>query len=256
MIVPFRFLTAAAVAVLLGFLLVLPVRADTARGTWNLTTTKGNVQLELHWESPDGRHNNDHSGYVDAQALGIENAIKSPGQHATFALHREAGDFAFEGWAGNGEGAGSYTFTPNDAFFTSLRHRGYDVTTMDYEMAFADLDITTNFIDQMESLGLKGDVSNLIALKALGVSQQYVRDLQTAGVTDISAQQIIALRALRVDAAYVNEIAAAGFSRLSAGQYVTLKAMHVDAAYIRYLRGHGFKNLTVDQVVSMKAERI
>jgi hypothetical protein len=171
-------------------------------------------------------------------------------------LHREAGDFAFDGWVGNGEGSGSYTFTPNDAFFTTLRNRGYDATTIDYKMAFADLDITTSYVNEMESLGLKGDVNNLIALKALNVSAQYVRDLQAAGVSDISAQQIISLRALHVDAAYVKEIAGAGFPHLAAGQYVTLKAMNVDAAYIRYLRSHGFKNLTVDQVVSMKAERI
>jgi hypothetical protein len=234
----------------------LPARADTARGTWNITDAHGKPQLELHWQGTDGLHNDEHSGYVDPQSLGIAGALKSHGEHTTFALRREAGDFAFEGWVGNGEGSGSYTFTPNDAFFASLRSRGYDITKMDDELVFGDLDITKTFVDEMESLGLKGDVGNLIALKALGVSRQYVNDLQTAGVTDISAQQLIALRALHVDAAYVNEIAGAGFPHLAAGQYVTLKAMHVEAAYIRYLRSHGFKNLTVDQVVSMKAERI
>jgi hypothetical protein len=250
--IPLRFAIAFAVVAVL----VLPARADTARGTWNITNVHGTLQLEMRWQSPDGRGNNDHSSYIDAKTLGIADALKSPGKHATFALHREAGDFAFEGWLGNGEGAGSYTFTPNDAFFASLRKRGYDITTMDFEMAFADLDITTKYVDEMESLGFKGDVSNLVALKALNVSQQYVRDLQGAGVTDITTPQIIALRALHVDRAYVSEIAAAGFPRLEASQYVTLKAMHVDGAYIRYLRSHGFKNLTVDQVVGMKAERI
>ena len=255
MIARFRTLTAATVAMLLA-LVAAAAQADSAHGTWNITSVHGTLQLEMRWESPDGHSNNDHSGDVDANALGIADAINSSGKHATFALHREAGDFAFEGLVGNGEGVGNYTFTPNDAFFASLRNRGYDVTMMDYKMAFADLDITKDFVDQMESLGLKSDVSNLIALKALGVSQQYVHDLQAAGVTDISPQQIIALRALHVDAAYVNEIGGAGFPHLAAGQYVTLKAVRVDAAYIRYLRSHGFKNLTVDQVVGMKAERI
>jgi hypothetical protein len=246
---------AAAVA-LLFCSVATAAGAETARGTWNLTNVHGRLELQLHWRSPDGRDNNDHSSYVDAQALGIANALNSSGQHATFASHREAGDFAFEGWLGNGEGAGSYTFTPNDAFFSSLRNRGYDITTMDYKMAFADLDITMNYVNEMESLGFKGDVSHLIALKALNVSRQYVQDLQAAGVTDITTSQIISLRAVHVDREYVKEIAGAGFPHLSADQYVTLKAMHVDAAYIRYLRSHGFKNLTVDQVVGMKAQRI
>lgn len=245
-----------AIAVVIAAVLVLPARAETTKGTWSLTNIHGTLQLEMRWKSPDGRNNNEHSGYVDAHALGIENALKSSGAHATFALHREAGDYAFEGWLGKGEGAGSYTFTPNEAFFSALRTRGYNVTSMDYKVAFANLDITTKYVNEMESLGFKPDVDNLVALKAVGVSQQYVRDLKSAGVTNMDASQILALRALHVDAAYVNEIANAGFPHLPASQYVTLKSMHVDGAYIRYLRSHGFKNLTVDQVVSMKAERI
>jgi hypothetical protein len=171
-------------------------------------------------------------------------------------LHREAGDYAFDGWLGNGAGAGSYTFTVNDAFFTALRNRGYDVRTLDYEMAFANLDITTEYVDQMESLGYRGDVNQLVAMKALGVSAQYVHDLQAAGVTDLTQSQVVSMRALRVDRAFIDEIAKAGFPHLSANQYVTLKAMRIDGAYIRYLRSHGFKNLTVSQVVTMKAERI
>lgn len=237
-------------------MLALPANADVARGTWNITSDRGAIVLQMNWHSPDGRHENSHSSSIDAQTLGISSALASPGQHATFQLHREAGGYAFDGWLGNGQGAGSYTFTTNDAFFARLRNRGYDVQTLDYEMAFANLDITSAYVDQMESLGYKGNVNQLIALKALDVTAQYVHDLQAAGITDITQSQVISMRALHIDRAYVNEIADAGFPHLSASQYVTLKALHVDGAYIRYLRGHGFKNLTVSQVVTMKAERI
>ncbi len=230
--------------------------ADVTHGTWNVVTDRGNVRLEMHWHTADGGHDSDHSSSVNAQALGIANALASKGQHTTFSLHREAGDYTFDGWLGNGEGAGNYTFTANDVFFAALRNRGYDVRTLGYEMTFANLDITTEYVDEMEALGYKGDVNQLVAMKALGVTAQYVRDLQAAGVTDLTQSQVVSMRALRVDRAYVDEIAQAGFSHLSADQYVTLKAMRVDGAYIRYLRSHGFKNLTVNQVVTMKAERI
>ncbi|MBV8639381.1 MAG: hypothetical protein JO322_14975 [Candidatus Eremiobacteraeota bacterium] len=236
--------------------LATAAKADVTRGTWNIATERGTVQLELRWRSPDGRENNDHSSSIDAQTLGISNALASPGQHTTFGLHREAGDYAFDGWLGNGEGAGSYTFTPNGAFFATLRSRGYDVQTIDYQMAFANLDITSRYVDEIESLGYKSDVNQLVAMKALGVTAQYVHDLEAAGVNDITQSQVVPMRALRVDRAYVDEIAQAGFPHLSASQYVTLKAMRIDGAYIRYLRSHGFKNLTVNQVVTMKAERI
>ncbi len=252
---PLRISTAAALALLLSFPL-LAARADTARGTWNIVSERGTVQLETNWHSADGRNNDNHSSTIDPATLGISNALASPGQHATFSTHREAGDYRFEGWLGNGEGSGSYTFQVNEAFFDALRKRGYDVKTLDYEMAFANLDITSEYIDQMESLGYKGEVNQLIAMKALGVTPQYVHDLQTAGITDLTETMVISMRALHVDQAYVNEIAEAGFPHLSANQYVTLRAMHVDGAYIRYLRSHGFKNLTVNQVVTMKAERI
>ncbi len=230
--------------------------ADVAHGTWNITADHGAVQLETRWNSGSGRHDNEHSSAIDAAALGISKALASPGQHVTFNLHREAGDYAFDGWLGNGEGAGNYTFAPNESFFTALRKRGYDVQTLDYEIAFGNLDITTQYVDEMEALGYKLEVNKLVAMRALGVTAQYVRDLRSAGVSDVTQSQVISMRALRVDRAYVDEIAQAGFPHLSANEYVTLKALRVDGAYIRYLRGHGFKNLTVNQVVTMKAERI
>jgi len=231
-------------------------KADTAQGTWSLSSANGSLQLEMHWSDGKGSQTNDHSGFVDAAALGIASALASAGQHATFHLHRDAGDFTFDGWLGKGEGAGNYTFTSNEAFFNALRSRGYNIETLNYKMAFATLDITNAYIDQMERLGYKGDVNHLVAMKALGVTPEYVAQLQSTGVTELDASHVISLKALHVNPQFIKEIASAGFPRLSANEYVTLKAMHVDAAYIRYLRSHGFKDLTVNQVVSMKAEGI
>lgn len=243
-------------ALVAGAALTTAAFADSTKGTWTITSDHGVTQLEMHWRSADDRHNSDHSSSIDPSTLGVTAALNSPGEHTTFRVHREAGDYAFDGWLGGGQGAGTYTLTLNDAFFAALRSRGYDVTSIDYETAFANLDITTEYVNQMESLGFKIDASQLIAMKALDVTAQYVRDLQAAGVTDITQSQVVAMRALRIDRNYVNDIAQAGFPKLSANEYVTLKALHVDGAYISYLRSHGFKNLTVNQVVTMKAERI
>ena len=244
-----------AIIALFALALVAPAYAETAHGTWTISTERGEARLETHWSDGSGSHSND-SRDIDPQSLGIAQQLAGPSQRATFSLHREAGDFAFEGWLGNNEGSGSFTFTPNDAFFNDLTKRGYTFDSMGTKMAFATLDITMSYVNQVEALGLKGETGHLIAMKALKVTPQYVHDLQSAGVQGLEGSRIISLKALHVDSAFVNEIAAAGYPHLEANQYVTLKAMHIDGAYIKYLRDHGLKNLTINQIVSMKAQHI
>src|SRR5215469_4418079 len=95
------------------------VLALVTTGTWNLSHVRNEYVLETRWHSDDGRSNESNGKTVDPNTLGIPSDVlsSSAGQTLTFKQHREAGDFVFQGWIKSGEGAGTYTFTSNDAFF-------------------------------------------------------------------------------------------------------------------------------------------
>jgi hypothetical protein len=261
------------------------VRADAPlNGTWSILTNAGQTQLEMHWTSGHGSSSSTLRP-IDTNALGITSALASSGQHVRFALHREAGDFALDGWVGNAQGGGTDTFVPNSAFFSDLASRGYKVDRPEDELAAADVDITREYVDEIRHLGISTTFNNLITFRALGVDSAYIQELesvgfghldadqivtmralhidrayvkglQAEGVSDLDASNVVSLKALRVDGNYMADLASNGYAHLAAHDYVTLKALHVDGDYIKKLASHGFTHLTIEQLVNYKALHI
>lgn len=280
-----KFTIASLAALLLVASTFTMLRADDLlNGTWALLSAAGETRLEVRWSN--GRSSTESTlRPIDANALGIASALASNGEHVRFALHREAGDYSLEGWVAGGKGGGTYTFTPNAAFFDDMRSRGYKVAGPERELAAADMDITREYVSDVEHTGVSLDFDRLIAFRALGIDgayvnamaslgfthlnadelesmkalhidRSYVDALDALGVTGINKQSVVELKALHVDESYVQELAAAGYPHLSARDYVQLKALHVDGEYVKDLASHGLAHLTVEQLVNYKALRI
>ena len=277
-----KFTFAALAASLIITLSLTMARADDSiNGTWALQSQGGEMRLEISWSN--GRsHSESTLRPVDANALGIASALASSGEHVRFTMHREAGDYSLDGWVASGKGGGTYTFTPNAAFFDDLRSRGYKVAGPENELTAADLDVTREYVSELEHAGVSLDFDRLIAFRALGIDgayinamasvgfthldadelesmkalhidRTYVEGVRAQGVTGVNERSVVELKALHVDASYIQELAAAGYPRLSAQDYVQLKALHVDGEYVKDLARHGLTHLTVGQLVNYKA---
>lgn len=190
---------------------------------------------------------------VDPKALGINAALNSIGQTGAFTIHRDAGDLAFNGWFGNGQAAGTFTFVPNATFFTALEKRGYAFNGTADELSFATLDISNDYVNSIERLGYKTDTRGLRTLRALDVTPEYIGAMRAAGVEVEDAHRLGEMKALGVTPQYVSDLASAGYPHLASREYIQLKALGVDGAYIRPLASHGLKDLTIRRIVELKA---
>lgn len=243
------------VAFALALAVTTQAYAETANGTWSLQTVNGQTYLDMRYSDGLGHHESESGHDINTSDYGISN-IGSVNGHVTFKNHRDAGDFVFDGWLKDGDGGGTYVFTPNDGFFGELTRRGYDVSDIGRKMTFANLDITMAYVNSIEAAGYHVDANKLVTFKALKIDQQYLQDMKSAGISDLSENQIVSLKALKVDLAYIRDLDSVGFGHMSAHDYVTFKALKIDSAYIKYLTAHGFKNLTPNQVVTMKAMKV
>ncbi|HTV94227.1 MAG TPA: hypothetical protein VMG98_16110 [Verrucomicrobiae bacterium] len=228
-------------------------RAETLDGTWSIWNAGSGPRLELNWSNGRGSSNNVTVQDLDVNALGIANALASGGQEARFRLHREAGDYAMDGWLGGGKGGGTYVFTPNATFFDDLRKTGLSVDEPEKQLTFADLDITRKYISDMRAAGYTLDVNDLITFRALRIDRAYIDSMRAQGIQNADAHELVSLKALHVDAAYIQMLAGYGYAHLDAQQYVTLKALRIDSDYLKRLAGHGLSHLTVQQLVNYKA---
>jgi hypothetical protein len=211
-------------------ILAAAVAVSVATGTWSISTVNGHVHLRTTWSDATGDHSSSEDRNADANKLGIAAALASNGSHVRFGMHREAGDFAFEGWIASGNGGGTYTFTPDAAFFDDLRKRGF---TYD------------------------GDNPTGEELRAASVdlTRAYVDDLQRAGIS-LDFRRLITFCALNIDSAYIGDLASVGFSHMDARQYIAFKALGITSGYVRYLQAHGLRNLTPREVIAAKAQQI
>jgi len=259
---------------------------DTMTGDWSIHRIVGStVQLEFRTERlSDGTSHWDSTNGSDLSRIGLSaEDLDSSGKHVHFTIAREAGTFDCDGWAGKGEGSGTFAFNASPAFLAGLRARGLGDLSPEKQAASAMLDITLGYIDGISGAGYPHlEYNKLIAFKALGVTPSsiaglrtlfhdnlsaeeitslaalhvtpaYIAELRGFGITPVGPQKAVELKALGVDKNYVQMLAAAGYTNVPPEQLVQLKALGIDQTYIQHLAEHGMKNLTVSQLVRMKA---
>src|SRR5665213_307929 len=185
----------------LSAFLTLPVLAGlaiaaTESGEWTIghSDAPSKVHFSLE-ESRSGGHNfNTSSDWNTTEFQGLD--WSTPGKHdVRFAIPRDAGDFACEGFLKDGEGAGLFTFTPNAQYSRQMEALGFPGVTDEKQIAFALHNVSLAFAREMKGVGIEGlDTDKLLAFRIFGVDTAFVNSLRAVGVNVINADKLIAFR--------------------------------------------------------------
>jgi len=109
-----------------------------------------------------------------------------------------------------------------------------------------------SYIESLQSAGLKDlSVDEIIALKIHGVTPDYIRELRAAGI-EPSTPELVALKIHEVTPEYVRGLAAAGLTNLRVRDYLAAKIQGITPEFIQGIRSHGFKDLTLRQLIALK----
>jgi opacity protein-like surface antigen len=228
-------------------------------GTWAISPAAdpNRVHLQLAMEDTEGHDRSSNGSDVDIERLGLSRSdLNAPGHHVAFTIVRDAGSFVADGWLGNGRGGGALDFKPSATYRSEMAGLGYNLT-MQQQVAAAMQDVSTDYARSIIAVGIgKPDFGELMAFRGLGITDSYLKDLRSAGVTIDAPHEAIEVRALKIYPEYVRDLASVGYSRLSARELVEMRAMKIDAAYIRRVQAHGFPHPSVEELVRMKAMRV
>ena len=122
----------------------------------------------------------------------------------------------------------------------------------DAEQKSASNEERGSYIEGLQSAGLKDlTVDQIIAMKIHGVTPDYIRELRAAGV-EASAPDLVALKIHEVTPEYIRGLAAAGLANLRVHDYLAAKIQGVTPEFIQGIRSHGFKDLTLHQLIALK----
>lgn len=112
-----------------------------------------------------------------------------------------------------------------------------------------------DYIAQMRNVfGRSLSVEELVSLKTLDVTPEYVQSLRTAGYS-LSADQIAGARAMGVTAQQIAQMRAA-FGNLSYDNMMAMTSMHVDTEYRDQMQAAGLTDLTPERLIELKSLRI
>jgi hypothetical protein len=175
--------------------------------------------------------------------------LASPGP-AKFAYVADAGRLICEGRFLMGAGSGNYTFVADPTFVSALQQMGYD--TPDDEQLFAMLmmEIHLDFAREVRNAGLRASSQDLVALKAHGVTPEYLKGLRDGGYDNLRVEEIDQLRMHGVEPRFIQEARRLGYN-FTPKELSQLQMFGVDGAYLKRLQSAGMRNLNADQIAKL-----
>ncbi|MET3977916.1 hypothetical protein ABIB62_000483 [Mucilaginibacter sp. UYP25] len=134
----------------------------------------------------------------------------------------------------------------------TAKNNDSDEDNADDMIAYKALGVDDNYVKGLKNAGLnKLSSSDLAGMKAVGVTPEYVAGFKHAGY-DVSADDVLSMKALGITPEYLNSFKNAGF-KINADKAAGLKALGVTADYIKSFKGMGFKDLSLDDATALKA---
>jgi hypothetical protein len=231
---------------------------STFAGRWSITTRADDpsrVQLRLEYSetSADGNSNSSWSSGVPTADAGLPiEKLRGPIGPVSFTIVREPGTFNCTGSAGEGSGAGQFTYAENARFDDALASRGLGRSTPHQSLELAISGTTLTFVDQIRAMAQRPTTGDIVRVVQHGITPKYIADLASLGYRVTSLDQLVRLRDHGVTTEFIRAVQAAGYRNLSPDDLVRLADHGVREKYIADMRAAGYTQVTADQLVTLR----
>jgi hypothetical protein len=242
------------ISAILAFVLYASVStaALAQQGSWTLMPTDeaGRMHFTVMQRRERGMSHSGSDWPVSAFE-GLDLATRAR-HDVTFTITRDAGRFECEGYLANGEGAGTFTFTPDPAFVRSMSDLGFGGIDEDEQFAMALHDVSLDFARQMQRENLaEMDTDKLVAFRIFDVSQEFIREIRREGLTATDADELVAFRIHGVSPAKIRELREAGIDA-DEDELIAFQIHGVSPEFIAEVERLGYANVDGDDLVAMR----
>lgn len=238
---------------------------NTVTGEWKASLVKDGSKLNVNFERrSEGEGRNTFGHTFEFSELGLTKEQVQNGGPVTFRLTREAGTIDCEGSFQNGKGSGTFRFTPNAAFLSAMKSRGFDFEKGSEEwreqrpvedrlFTAAALNVTTALADDLLSANFgKLDVGDLFKAAIFKVDSTFMREMKATGFPNLSFDDLVKARIFKIDAAFVRRANEMGFGNHSFEGLVKMSIFKVTPEFLAEIRNEGLTDLTVEDVVKLR----
>lgn len=229
-------------------------------GDWRIEFTRKNpdeVQLTMNLVTGTKSQNwGNGIAISELQGLSRDQAMNSA-MDVTLHLVREAGTFELVGSFRDGKGAGRFTLTPNEGFFSALASRGYTNLSDDKVFSAAMSGLKIAAIDELKAAGYDQlTFNNLIESALFKISSASIADLRAAGFEQLPFNKLVEASIFKVDSSFAREVEAQGFGKLPFNKLVEMRVHKITPEYVSEIRQMGFSDLTLERLVELKIFKV
>lgn len=249
-------LSAAFIIIVIGNIVIV---AQTS-GTWkaNAEREKGReIHISFSRQTERNGKNSFGSSFKFEDLRGLsERDTQGSNNKVNFRLNREAGVIECEGSFAEGKGSGTFRFTANQSFVSSMENLGFRLTD-ENQFTSTMLDVTTSFARDVLSMGFKNvDFDDIVKAKIFKVTSAYAAEMSSIGFRDLDMEDLVKARIFKIDADYARQIREMGFGDQSMESLVELRIFKVTPEFINELRGEGLVNLTTKDLVKLRIFKV
>ncbi|HUS09122.1 MAG TPA: hypothetical protein VMZ30_01560 [Pyrinomonadaceae bacterium] len=249
----------------------LKLSAQTAvTGDWTASLVdkgdKINLNFGLRDEKAEKTNKHQFGQTYDFAELGLSREQVVSGGPVKFTLAREAGTIDCEGTFQNSKGSGTFRFTPNPAFVSGMKSRGFDFEkySRDHEgsarenkiFAAAALNVTTALADDLASAGFKLDIDDLFKAAIFKIDSNFMRQMAATGFPNLRMEDLVKARIFKIDAEFVRQVNQMGFGKQTMEDLVKLSIFKVTPEFIAEMRNEGLSDLSIEDLVKLQIFKI
>lgn len=217
------------------------------RGNWTIRVRNETPSFALHY------HFSNCSGPTDLESLGItSDQLNGSKTAVAFDVRRDAGTFTCSGEAGGGVAKGTFRFHPNTDWSAEVQALGLRCSLFDQVRA-AMFGLTVPYVRGIVDAGYKSVAfMDLYSLRMRETSLEDVRAFRAA-FPDASFDEVTLLGWSKASPELVTALRSAGVHDLTAENVIALRSLGVDEAFVSRLVGAGKTDLSVDEVAALNA---
>ncbi|HYF32079.1 MAG TPA: M56 family metallopeptidase [Chitinophagaceae bacterium] len=123
-------------------------------------------------------------------------------------------------------------------------------------VALKALNIETEYINSFKAVGWNLSAKDAIPLKSLGVTPDFVKNLQDMGFKNLSPTDVLPFKAQNITLDYINSFKAVGFNNLSPSEIIPMKALGVTADYVKSFQDAGYTHIRPSDMAPLKSQGI
>jgi hypothetical protein len=229
----------------------------TLTGSCSIAASAKEAELNIRLESGTciGK---EHCGSTQTQQplsafLGFTLAdLQREGAHVDAVIRAEAGTITCSGAVHDGTLSGAFRFVPEPAFAGRMLQLGYRDLDEEKLQAYTLFRIGIDWIRSLQSAGISGlNSGNLIALRIFHADSDYVHSLNALGYPAPEAEKLVALRVHRVDPEEVKQIRALGYQP-TLDELIQMRIFKVTPGFIHRMQARGLENLTISKLVQIR----